>query len=298
MKILLTGKQGQVGFELERALAPLGEVYAVDYAECDLAHPSAVRALVRSCKPDLIVNPAAYTAVDKAESEPERAHAINAVAPGVLGEEAAKRGAWVVHYSTDYVFDGSKPEAYTETDLPNPQSVYGRTKREGEIALQQSGAQYLILRTSWVVGVYGGNFARTILRLARERDGLNVVADQYGAPTSAALLADVTAQLVRQAQREGTETFPFGLYHLVAGGETTWCDYARLVVSEALAAGKPFKLSPDAIRPVSSSEYPTPAKRPANSRLDTSKLRGTFGLELPDWQCGVRRILQQILRES
>lgn len=298
MKILLTGKQGQVGFELERALAPLGEVYAVDYAECDLADPSAVRALVRSCKPDLIVNPAAYTAVDKAESEPERAHAINAVAPGVLGEEAAKRGAWVVHYSTDYVFDGSKPGAYTETDLVNPQSVYGRTKREGEIALQQSGAQYLILRTSWVVGVYGGNFARTILRLARERDGLNVVADQYGAPTSAALLADVTAQLVRQAQREGTETFPFGLYHLVAGGETTWCDYARLVVSEALAAGKPFKLSPDAIRPVSSSEYPTPAKRPANSRLDTSKLRGTFGLELPDWQCGVRRILQQILRES
>lgn len=298
MKILLTGKQGQVGFELERALAPLGEVYAVDYAECDLADPSAVRALVRSCKPDLIVNPAAYTAVDKAESEPERAHAINAVAPGVLGEEAAKRGAWVVHYSTDYVFDGSKPGAYTETDLANPQSVYGRTKREGEIALQQSGAQYLILRTSWVVGVYGGNFARTILRLARERDGLNVVADQYGAPTSAALLADVTAQLVRQAQREGTETFPFGLYHLVAGGETTWCDYARLVVSEALAAGKPFKLSPDAIRPVSSSEYPTPAKRPANSRLDTSKLRGTFGLELPDWQCGVRRILQQILRES
>jgi len=298
MKILLTGKQGQVGFELQRALAFLGEVYAVDYAECDLADPSAIRALVRSCKPDLIVNPAAYTAVDKAESEPERAHAINAVAPGVFGEEAAKRGAWVVHYSTDYVFDGSKPGAYTETDLANPQSVYGRTKREGEIALQESGAQHLILRTSWVVGVYGENFARTILRLARERDGLNVVADQYGAPTSAALLADVTAQLVRQAQREGTDTFPFGLYHLVAGGETTWCDYARLVVSEALAAGKPFKLSPDAIRPVSSSEYPTAAKRPANSRLDTSKLRSTFELELPDWQCGVRRILQQILRES
>lgn len=298
MKILLTGKQGQVGFELQRALAPLGEVYAVDHAECDLADASAIRALVRSCKPDLIVNPAAYTAVDKAESEPERACAINAVAPGVLGEEAGKRGAWVVHYSTDYVFDGSKPGAYTENDSASPQCVYGRTKREGEIALQQSRAQHLILRTSWVVGAYGGNFARTILRLASERESLNVVADQYGAPTSAALLADVTAQLVRQTQREGADTFPFGLYHLVAGGETTWCDYARLVVLEALAAGKPLKLSPDAISPISSFEYPTPAKRPANSRLDTSKLRSTFGLELPDWQCGVRHILQQILRES
>jgi dTDP-4-dehydrorhamnose reductase len=298
MKILLTGKQGQVGFELQRALAPLGEVYAVDYAECDLADTSAIRALVRSCKPDLIVNPAAYTAVDKAESEPDLAHAINAAAPGVFGEEAATRGAWVIHYSTDYVFDGGKSGAYTEDDATNPQSVYGRTKREGEIALQRSGARHLIFRTSWVVGAHGGNFARTILRLARERECLNVVADQYGAPTSAALLADVTAQLVRQAQREGTDTFPFGLYHLVAGGETTWCDYARLVVSEARAAGKPLRLSPDAISPVPSSEYPMPAKRPANSRLDTGKLRSTFGLELPDWQCGVRRILQQILRES
>jgi len=298
MKILLTGKQGQVGFELQRALAPLGDVYAVDYAECDLADAAAIRALVRSCNPDLIVNPAAYTAVDKAESEPELAHAINAVAPGVLGEEAAKRGAWVVHYSTDYVFDGGKPGAYTEDDATNPQSAYGRTKREGEIALQRSGARHLIFRTSWVVGAHGGNFAKTILHLAGDRDRLNVVADQYGAPTSAALLADVTAQLVRQKQHERGDPFPFGLYHLVAGGETTWYDYARLVVSEALAAGKPLKLFPDAIQAITSSEYPTPAKRPANSRLDTHKLRSTFGLELPDWQCGVRHILQQILRES
>ena len=298
MKILLTGKHGQVGFELQRALAPLGEVCAVDQAECDLADATAIRELVRSFKPNLIVNPAAYTAVDKAESEPELAHAINTVAPGVLGEEATKLGAWVVHYSTDYVFDGSKPGTYTEDDLTDPQSVYGHTKRDGEIALQQSGARHLIFRTSWVVGAHGGNFAKTILRLAVEREGLNVVADQYGAPTSAALLADVTAQLIRQKQREGSENFPFGLYHLVASGETNWCSYARFVVSEALAVGKPLKLSPDSIRGITSSEYPTPAKRPANSRLDSSKLRSLFGLELPNWQSGVRHILQQILGES
>ena len=298
MKILLTGKHGQVGFELQRALAPLGEVCAVDQAECDLADATAIRELVRSFKPNLIVNPAAYTAVDKAESEPELAHAINTVAPGVLGEEATKLGAWVVHYSTDYVFDGSKPGTYTEDDLTDPQSVYGHTKRDGEIALQQSGARHLIFRTSWVVGAHGGNFAKTILRLAVEREGLNVVADQYGAPTSAALLADVTAQLIRQKQREGSENFPFGLYHLVPSGETNWCSYARFVVSEALAVGKPLKLSPDSIRAITSSEYPTPARRPANSRLDTSKLRSVFGLELPNWQSGVRHILQQILGES
>jgi dTDP-4-dehydrorhamnose reductase len=298
MRILLTGKHGQVGFELQRALAPLGEVHAVDYSECDLVNVAAICALVRSFKPDLIVNPAAYTAVDKAESEPTLAHAINAVAPGVFGEEAAKLGAWVVHYSTDYVFDGTKPEAYTEDDLTNPQSVYGRTKRDGEIALQASGVRHLILRTSWVVGAHGRNFAKTILRLALEREQLNIVADQHGVPTSAALLADVTAQLVRQKQREVGDHFPFGSYHVVASGETTWCDYARFVVSEGLAAGKPLKLSRDAIRPIPSSEYPTAAKRPANSRLDTGKLRRTFGMELPNWQSGVHHILQQILVES
>jgi len=297
-KILLTGKNGQVGFELQRALAPLGELLAVDQSECDMADAQAIRRLARSFNPDIIVNPAAYTAVDKAESEPELAHAINTVAPGVLGEEAAKQGAWVVHYSTDYVFDGSKPGVYREDDLTDPQSVYGRTKRDGEIALQQSGARHLILRTSWVVGAHGSNFAKTILRLAAERDSLNVVADQYGAPTSAALLADVTAQLVRQQRREGSEHFPFGLYHLVAGGETSWCDYARFVVSEALAAGKSLNLSPDSIRAITTSEYPTPARRPANSRLDTSKLRSTFDVELPTWQSGVRHILQQILVSS
>jgi dTDP-4-dehydrorhamnose reductase len=298
MRILLTGKQGQVGFELQRALAPLGEVCAVDYAECDLADASSLRSLVRAVHPDVIVNAAAYTAVDKAEAEPEQAHAINAVAPGILGEEAAKQGAWVVHYSTDYVFDGTKAGVYAEEDLTNPPNAYGRTKRDGEIALGSSGARHLIFRTSWVVGAHGGNFAKTILRVGADRESLNVVADQYGAPTSAALLADVTAQLVRQRQREGDDRFPFGLYHLVPRGETNWCDYARFVVSEALALGTSLKLSPDAIRAIPSSEYPTAAKRPANSRLDTKKLRSRFELELPDWQQGVRHILQQILIEK
>ncbi|MBK9308878.1 MAG: dTDP-4-dehydrorhamnose reductase [Nitrospira sp.] len=298
MRILLTGKHGQVGSELQRTLAPLGEVVAVDCAECDLADASALCELVRSVKPDLIVNSAAYTAVDKAESEPKLAYAVNAVAPAVLGEEAAKRGAWVVHYSTDYVFDGVKPSAYAEDDVTRPLNVYGRTKRDGEIALQASGARYVIVRTSWVVGAHGSNFAKNILRLARERKSLNVVADQHGAPTSAALLADVTALLVRQKQREGSDTFPFGLYHLAAGGETTWYDYARFVVSEAGAAGRPLMLTPDAIRAIPSSEYPRAAERPANSRLATGKLCKTFDLELPSWQSGVRHILQQILRES
>ena len=297
MKILLTGKDGQVGFELQRVLAPLGDVLAVDQPECDMADAQAIRRLVRSFNPDVIVNPAAYTAVDKAEKEPELAYAVNAVAPGVFGEEAAKLGAWVVHYSTDYVFDGIKAGLYTEDDATNPQSVYGRTKRDGEIVLQQSGVRHLIFRTSWVVGAHGKNFAKTILRLAEERDHLTVVADQYGAPTSAALLADLTAQLIRQKQREGKDGFPFGLYHLVAGGETNWCDYARFVVQESIALGKPLMLSPDAIRPIPASEYPTLAKRPTNSRLDTDKFRRTFNLVLPHWQSSVRHILQQILRK-
>ncbi len=295
MRILVTGKHGQVGFELQRALAPVGEVCAVDQLECDVSDATAIRAVVRSFKPHVIVNPAAYTSVDKAESEPEIAHAVNAVAPGVLGEEAAKQNAWVVHYSTDYVFDGTKLGAYTEEDLTNPLSVYGRTKRDGEIALQASGARHVIFRTSWVVGAHGRNFAKTILRLAVERERLNVVADQHGAPTSAALLADVTAQVIRQRQREGDDNFPFGLYHLVASGETTWCDYARFVVAEALALGKSLTLSPDSIRAIPSSDYPTAATRPSHSRMDTGKLRRTFGFELPDWHSGIRHILQQIV---
>jgi dTDP-4-dehydrorhamnose reductase len=294
LKILVTGKNGQVGFELLRALAPLGEVVGVDHADCDLADADAIRALVRRVAPDVIVNPAAYTAVDKAEADQSTAFAVNAQAPGVLGDEAARLGALVVHYSTDYVFDGSKEGCYSETDRPAPQSVYGSTKYAGERALAEANPRHLILRTSWVVGAHGGNFAKTMLRLAAERTQLTVVADQFGAPTSAALLADLTAQLVRQYQRDGAQRFPYGTYHVTAAGETSWCDYARFVIAEALAAGKTLKTGPDAVLPLTTAEYPTPAKRPANSRLDTSHFRNTFGLRLPPWQEGVSHVLQQI----
>lgn len=294
MKILVTGKNGQVGFELQRALAPLGHVVAVDHAECDLAQPEAIRRLVRSVAPDVIVNPAAYTAVDKAESDSALAFAVNAEAPHVIGEEAAKLGAFVIHYSTDYVFNGSKAGAYVERDAPDPQSIYGQSKLEGERALGVANPRHLILRTSWVVGAHGGNFAKTMLRLAGERDRLNVVADQFGAPTSAALLADLTAHLVRQHHRNSEAAFPYGIYHVVANGETNWCDYARFVIAEALSAGKQLTVTPESVLPLTTADYPTPAKRPANSRLDTSHFRETFGLHLPHWQEGVRQVLQQI----
>lgn len=294
VKILVTGKNGQVGFELQRALAPLGEVVAVGQRECNFADAVTVRDMVRSIAPDVIVNPAAYTAVDKAESDQAAAFAVNAVASGVLGEEAARLGAFVVHYSTDYVFDGAKEGAYAETDTPDPQNVYGRSKLDGEAALARANPRHLILRTSWVVGAHGGNFAKTMLRLAGERETLSVVADQFGAPTSAALLADLTAQLVRQHAREGGKSFPYGIYHVTASGDTSWHEYARFVITEALAAGKSLKVRPEAIVPLSTGQYPTLAKRPANSRLDTTRFRETFGLRLPYWQEGLRHVLQQL----
>lgn len=294
MRILLTGKNGQVGFELQRSLAVLGEVIAVDQTDCDLTDPVSLRRLVAGLEPQIIVNPAAYTAVDRAESERDLAHAVNAVAPGILGEEASRLGALVIHYSTDYVFDGAKSGWYSEDDSPHPQSTYGTTKLAGERALRESGADSLIFRTSWVFGAHGGNFAKTMLRLAGERDELKVVADQWGAPTSAALLADVTAQVVARYQREARSDFPFGLYHLVAGGECSWHDYARTVVSAALAAGKPLRTTPERILPIATADYPTAAKRPANSRMATAKLRETFGLVLPPWQIGLAHVLQQI----
>jgi dTDP-4-dehydrorhamnose reductase len=293
MTILLSGKDGQVGFELQRSLAPLGEIVAVDQAECDLSSPEAIRQLVRDTRPDVIVSPAAYTAVDKAETDRDLAFVVNAVAPGVFGEEAARLGAFVIHYSTDYVFDGTKQGAYVEDDATNPQSAYGRTKRDGELALARANPRHLILRTSWVVGAHGGNFAKTMLRLAADRDSLSVVTDQWGAPTSAALLADITAHLVRQ-QRSNQKTFPYGTYHCVAGGETNWCDYACFVIGAAIRSGKPLKMQPEGIKPITTADYPTPAKRPANSRLDTRKFRDTFGLELPHWQAGLDHILRQI----
>lgn len=295
MKFLLTGKNGQVGFELQRALAPLGEVVAVDRSACDLADPDAIRALIAGLRPDVIVNPAAYTAVDRAESDETAAHAINAIAPGVIGEAARAIGAVVVHYSTDYVFDGTGEGAYRESDTPNPQSVYGRTKLAGEQALQASGADHLIFRTSWVFGAHGGNFAKTMLRLASERDVLKVVADQYGVPTPAALLADATAQVLGRLQREGRNGFPFGLYHLVADGVTTWHAYAQAVVSAAAAAGKPLKIAAADIEAIPTSAYPVPAPRPANSRLNTDQFRQAFGLRLPPWEEGLAHVLQQLL---
>jgi dTDP-4-dehydrorhamnose reductase len=292
MKLLLTGKNGQVGFELQRTLAVLGEVIAIDWEDCDLANAAEIRRVVRAICPNVIVNPAAYTAVDKAESDSSVAHAINAQAPGVLAEEAENLGALLVHYSTDYVFDGTKDGAYLESDVPKPSSVYGETKLAGERAVIASCSRHLILRTSWVVGAHGSNFAKTMLRLAAERDTLSVVADQFGAPTSAALLADLTSHLVRQAQHTD---FPYGLYHAVSAGETNWHAYACHVIERARAAGKHLRVAPDAIKAITTSEYPTPAKRPANSRLDTSLLRETFGLHLPDWKTGVDHILDQIL---
>ncbi len=296
MKILLTGKNGQVGFELQRALAPLGEIVAVDQSDCDLADADAVRRLVTSTQPQIIVNPAAYTAVDKAETDVDRARAINGTAPGVFGAEAAKLDALVVHYSTDYVFRGDQPGFYTEVDDPDPQSVYGQTKLEGEHALTASGARHLIFRTSWVFGAHGANFAKTMLRLAAERETLKVVGDQFGAPTSAALIADVTAQVLGQYLcRPTSADFSSGTYHLVAGGRTSWHEYAQSVVHDAHAAGKVLKLGPDDIQAITTADYPLPAPRPANSCLDTTRLRATFGLRLPDWRQGLRHVMTQLL---
>jgi dTDP-4-dehydrorhamnose reductase len=281
MKILLTGKNGQVGFELERTLAVLGDVTAIDVEDCNLADEAAVRALVMQLKPDVIVNPAAYTAVDNAEKNAELAFAINGRAPGLFGEMAQTLGALVIHFSTDYVFDGNKASPYVETDATGPLGVYGASKLAGEQALAASGAAHVILRTSWVVGAHGANFAKTMLRLAKERETLNVVADQFGAPTTAALLADVTAQIARNRDFAAQHS---GVYHCVNAGETNWCDYAKFV-----------KAGPDNVVAIPSSAYPTPAKRPTNSRLDTSKFLSTFGLHLPPWQHSLTHTLKQIV---
>jgi dTDP-4-dehydrorhamnose reductase len=298
MKTLLTGKDGQLGFELARALAPLGELVAVGRADCDLRDFDALRALVRGHAPDVIVNAAAYTAVDKAESERDAAFAVNARAPGLLGEEAARLNALVVHYSTDYVFDGAGARPWTEDDAPAPRSVYGSSKLAGERALAEACAHHLILRTSWVLGAHGANFAKTMLRLAAERETLTVVDDQVGAPTSAALLADLTAHLLRQYAREGAGAFAFGTYHVAAAGETSWYDYARFVLGAARAAGRPLRAGPDEVRRVKTAAYPGAAQRPLNSRLDTSRFRNTFGLHLPPWQDGAGQVLQQLFRSE
>ena len=296
MNILLFGKGGQVGWELQRSLAVLGHVTALDHDSTDhcgdFANPEGIAATVRALKPDVIVNAAAHTAVDKAESEPELARLLNATTPGVLAREAAALGAWLVHYSTDYVFDGSGTRPWVETDTPAPLSVYGRTKLEGEQLIQQSGAKHLILRTSWVYAARGGNFAKTMLRLAQERERLTVIDDQWGAPTGADLLADVTAHAIRHLQARPQDA---GLYHLVASGETNWHLYAKYVLAQAQQAQPAIELKATEVVPVPTSAFPTPARRPHNSRLNTQKLQATFGLTLPHWQQGVARMLTEIL---
>ena len=297
MKILLLGKNGQVGWELQRALAPLGELIALDFDSpapltADFSHPESLAATVRAVAPQIIVNAAAHTAVDKAESEPELARALNASSPAVLAREAAALGAWLMHYSTDYVFDGSGSTPWTETSPTGPLSVYGATKLEGEEAIRSSGCRHLIFRTSWVYAARGGNFAKTMLKLAKERDALTVIDDQIGSPTGADLLADLTAHALRAALARPELA---GTYHAVAQGETSWHGYARHVIEFARAAGQPIKVAPDAIRAVPTSAFPTPARRPGNSRMDTRKLRDSFGLTLPSWQAGVERMLAEVL---
>jgi dTDP-4-dehydrorhamnose reductase len=297
MKILLLGKNGQVGWELQRSLAVLGDVVALDFDSpgpltADFSKPESLAATVRAVAPQIIVNAAAHTAVDKCESEPDVARALNATSPAVLAREAKTLGAWLVHYSTDYVFDGSGSTPWLEDSKTGPLNVYGQTKLEGENAIRASGCQHLIFRTSWVYGARGGNFAKVMLKLAAERERLTVIDDQFGAPTGADMLADITAHAIRAAARRAELA---GTYHAVAAGETTWHGYARHVIEFARAAGRPIKVAPDAIEPVPTSAFPTPARRPGNSRMNTHKLRDTFGLSLPTWQAGVDRLLTEVL---
>jgi dTDP-4-dehydrorhamnose reductase len=296
MKLLLLGKGGQVGWELQRSLAPLGELVALDFdsteLNADFSRPEQLAETVLKVRPDVIVNAAAHTAVDKAESEPDFARKLNATSPGIVAEAAQQIGALMVHYSTDYVFDGSGSKSWKEDDATGPLSVYGSTKLEGEQLVAQHCAKHLIFRTSWVYAARGGNFAKTMLRLAKERERLTVIDDQFGAPTGAELLADVTAHAIRATLQDPAKT---GLYHAVAGGETTWCGYARFVLEQARQAGVELKAGPEQVEAVPTSAFPTPATRPANSRLDTRKLQSTFGLVLPPWQQGVARMLRETL---
>jgi dTDP-4-dehydrorhamnose reductase len=298
LKILLLGKNGQVGWELQRSLAPLGQVLALDRHSTDfcgdLSQPERLAQTVHDWRPDVIVNAAAHTAVDKAESEPDVARCLNATAPAALAQAAAAIGAWLVHYSTDYVFNGQGEQAWRESDATGPLSVYGQTKLEGEQAIVASGCKHLIFRTSWVYAARGGNFAKTMLRLAGERERLTVIDDQHGAPTGADLIADVTAHALVHAMIDPAAGLS-GIYHLVAAGETSWHGYASHVIAQARQIQPVLTLKVTDIAPVPTSAFPTPAKRPLNSRLSTHKLQQAFGMVLPPWQQGVNRMLAEIL---
>jgi dTDP-4-dehydrorhamnose reductase len=297
VKILLLGCNGQVGWELQRSLQPLGEVIACDFdssadRRADFTQPASVAALVDRVRPQIIVNSAAHTAVDKAESEVELARAINATTVGAIAERAAVIGSLLIHYSTDYVYDGSGSLPREESSPTAPLSVYGRTKLEGEELIRASGCRHVILRTSWVYAARGNNFIKTMLRLAAERETLSVIDDQIGAPTGADLLADVTALMI--ARITARDAHLGGTFHCVAAGETSWFGYARFVIDWARANGQLVKVAPEGLRAVPTSAYPTPAARPLNSRLSTAKLRSTFSLHLPDWRVGVERMLREI----
>ena len=306
LRLLVTGATGQVGWQLQRTLAPLGEVVACTRSELDLADPEAVAQFVRDLAPDLVVNAAAYTNVDKAESEAELAHTINAIAPGRIADELAPTGGLLIHYSTDYVFDGAKPGAYEENDPTAPLNVYGKTKLAGEQKIAASGCPHIILRTTWVYDTRGKNFLRTVLRLAREREELRMVGDQHGAPTWARAIAEATAQIVaRCAQQADRSSWGYGgIIHLTAAGQTTWAEFARQILEEyeSLAAwpadtgefGSP--LLAKRVVPITSDQYKTAARRPLNSVLSNDKLQATFGLRLPDWQVLLRLALQDAVR--
>ncbi|MVW80535.1 dTDP-4-dehydrorhamnose reductase [Bordetella sp. 02P26C-1] len=302
MKILLVGKNGQVGQALQQSLAALGHIVAVDRQRCDLGDPQTVLATLDAEQPDIIVNAAAYTDVDRAETEPELAMKINAHGPRLLAKEAEASGAMLIHYSTDYVFKGDKDAPYVETDSTAPQSSYGRSKLAGEEAVAQESSRYLLLRTSWVHSGIGKNFVKTILRLAQNQAALKVVADQIGAPTSAAMIAHVTADLISFCQKYAmagllpNQKIPYGCYHLTALGQTSWHAYACLILDLARQAGMVLKASPETVTPIPTAAYPLPAARPANSRLDTTKLRQAFGVSLDQWQDGVQQTIAQLAR--
>jgi dTDP-4-dehydrorhamnose reductase len=289
MKILLIGKNGQVGWELHRTLAPLAEVVAVDYPEINLNDTPALRQFVAGTRPSMVVNAAAYTAVDKAETETELCRQINAVAPGVLAGEAKKLGALMVHYSTDYIFDGAKASPYVETDAPNPLGAYGRSKLEGDRAVKASGANHLIFRLCWVYGARGQNFMLTMQRLAREREKLRVVDDQFGCPTWSRMIAETTTLALKQVLA-GADASEFnGEYHLAASGQTNWHGFASRIIELMPETERKCR----AVEQITTPEYPTPAKRPANSVLDCGKLQKTFGLRLPDWEASLRQVLDK-----
>ena len=297
-KILLFGKNGQVGWELQRSLAPLGELIALHSTSTDfcgdLTDLAGVRQTIRKIAPDIIVNAAAYTAVDKAESEPELAHALNAEAPGVIASEAKQQNAWLVHYSTDYVFNGHGDQPFVETDATEPLNTYGKTKLQGEKNIQASGCLHLIFRTSWVYSANGNNFIKTILRLAQQRDKLTIVNDQIGSPTGAELIADITALALLMTKHNPEIS---GLYHLTASGSTSWYEFAKFILENAESANLPLKIKSTALQPIASSDFPSAAQRPFNSRLSSLKLAKTFDLMLPAWQCGVKRALTEIFNK-